>query len=90
VTDGPTVDDVTKWMMGELEKGPLYQDKAAWEIKQRFGDEFVYSNDNGNPAIEKSVLNRFRKISGDGVVWSRGDFCWRLRTARDKPGRQQD
>lgn len=83
--------NVAEWMLAQIgEKKPLYQDKAAWEIKKAFGEEFVYSNDNGNPAIAKKVLAKFREISGDDIVWSRGDYCWRLRTARDKPGRQQD
>lgn len=85
-----TIEDVAKWMLEQIGERPLYQDKAAWEIKKRFGDAFVYSNENGNPAIAKPVLNKFRRISGDNVVWSRGDYCWRRRHPRDKPGRQQD
>ena len=85
-----TVADVAKWMLDQIGEKPLYQDKAAWEIKKRFGEEFVFSNENGNPAIVKGVLEKFRKLSGDEVVWSRGDFCWRLRRASDKPGRQQE
>lgn len=35
------------------------------------GPEFIYENDNGNPAIDKRVLRAFRKASGDTVVWDR-------------------
>jgi hypothetical protein len=90
MSDEATIADVAKWMMEQIGEKPLYQDKAAWEIKKRFGETFVYSNENGNPAIVKAVLEKFRKVSGDDVVWSRGDYCWRRRRASDKPGRQQD
>ncbi|MGF1619476.1 MAG: hypothetical protein ACFCUR_02540 [Rhodomicrobiaceae bacterium] len=87
----PDVEDVAKWMIEQIEdKKPLYQDNAAWEIKKKFGANFVYANENGNPAIARPVLEKFRNISGDEIVWSRGDFCWRLRRKRDRPGRQQD
>lgn len=86
-----SAEDVAKWMLEQIgEKKPLYQDKAAWEIKKKFGSSFVYDNENGNPAIEKAVLDKFRKLSGNDIVWSRGDFCWRRRRANDKPGRQQE
>ena len=54
-----------------------------------FGDDFVYINENGNLAIEKKVLNVFRKLTDDSVVWSRGERMWRLREENDEPGRQQ-
>lgn len=86
-----TDDAVAKWMIEQIgEKRPLYQDHAAWEIKKRFGDAFVYDNENGNPAIQQSVLKKFRGLSGDGIVWSRGERCWREREPSDVPGRQQD
>lgn len=72
------------------DKKPLYQESAAWDIKKKFGGAFVYDNENGNPAIEKKVLDAFKKLSGDDIVWSRGDRCWRERGPTDKPGRQQD
>lgn len=79
-----------EWMLGTVnEEGVLYQDQAAAELAARFGDELITINDAGNVAIQRSVLTAFRKISGDTVVWDRGERCWRIRDGGDLPGRQQ-
>jgi hypothetical protein len=86
-----TPETIAQWMVSRLEQeGRLYQSDAVSEIAERFGDEFTYENDNGNPAIDKRVTTAFRKITGDTVVWERWDFCWRKREAGDTPGRKQE
>ena len=86
-----TADDVARWMLQEISGGkPLYQDRVTSDIPKRFGNQFLYYNANGNPAIRKDVLAAFRKLTDQDVVWSRGERCWRKREANDKPGRQQD
>ncbi|MGO7353339.1 DUF6953 family protein [Rhizobium leguminosarum] len=82
--------DVATWMMERLNAdGSLYQDVAASEIASRFGDTFVTINMAGNVGISKAVLAAFNKVSGDGVVWCRGERYWRHRQDYDLPGRQQ-
>jgi len=82
---------VAAWMLAELRReGALYQESAVSDIEDRFGDRFVYDNENGNRAIGKDVLAAFRKLSGDIVVWHRGERYWRLREAGDDPSRRQD
>ena len=89
--DEKTDADVAAWMVEELKtKKNLYQEQVAWDIKRRFGKSFVYDNANGNPAISKSVLKEFNKLTKENVVWSRSDRYWRARAASDKLGRQQD
>jgi hypothetical protein len=68
---------------------PLYQDAAAWKIRKEFGKQFTYDNANGNPAIDKTVLEEFKSVSGNLIVWSRSDRLWRKRKSSDDPGRQQ-
>jgi len=83
--------DVAAWMVSEIQKdGVLYQDSVVGDIEQRFGTEFVYQNENGNPAIRRDVLTAFRKLTADDVVWERGERLWRKRATWDEPGRQQD
>jgi hypothetical protein len=53
-------------------QGCLHQDEAAGEIEQRFGDEFLYDNANGNPSIRKDVLAAFRTMTGGSVASVRG------------------
>jgi hypothetical protein len=87
----PSNADVAKWMLDEVKRdGELPQEYAASEIQDRFGDDFVYENENGNLAISKGVLKEFRKFSERDVVWERGSRSWRPREAGDEPGRQAD
>lgn len=86
-----TAQDVAQWMMNQVATGrSLYQEQAAWDIKKLFGKKFVYDNANGNPAIDQSVLTTFREVSGEDIVWSRGERCWRKRLPSDVAGRQQE
>jgi hypothetical protein len=85
-----TPQEIAQWMASQLEQeGSLSQADAVDEIAKRFGEQFTYVNDSGNPAIDRRVLRTFRKVTGDTVVWERWDFCWRKRTERDAPGRDQ-
>ncbi|EJZ22439.1 hypothetical protein NE852_03315 [Rhizobium sp. Pop5] len=85
-----TAADVAAWMMERLSAdGALYQDVAASEIASKFGEDFVTINAAGNVGIAKPVLTAFNKLSGDDVVWSRGNRYWRKREDYDLPGRQQ-
>jgi hypothetical protein len=84
-----TPEDAAKWMIDEINnKGTLYQDNAAHSLR-KLDQSLIYQNENGNHAIQKSVLDCFNKLGGDSVVWSRGDKCWRQRKSSDVPGRAQ-
>lgn len=73
-----TPDDVAKWMLEQLTTHRVLEQYAAVaEIEERFGSQFVYENDNGNPAIDKKVLTRFKAIRPDDVEWDRFEKAWR-------------
>jgi hypothetical protein len=81
---------VAEWMLNELERQRcIYQDVVVHDIVQRFGEDCTYINKNGNRAIRKDILDAFRKISGNAVVWESGSRLWRKREQHDSPGRQQ-
>jgi hypothetical protein len=83
-----TPESVARWMLRSVdEDGCLYQADAVTEIAERFGEEFTRLNDSGNQVIGKPVLDAFRDITGDTVVWDRGERCWRKRGADDEAGR---
>ena len=47
-----TPEDVAQWMFAELQRVTyLYQEQAVFDIEQKFGEAFVYINENGNAAI---------------------------------------
>ena len=80
-------------MLQELDKqdGTLYQQDAAAQIADLFGERFTYeSEQTGNACIDKQVLDAFRKLTHDKVVWSRRDKLWRRRESGDEPTRLQD
>jgi hypothetical protein len=89
---GATPDAVATWMLEELEKqnGVLYQEDAATQIADLFGEQFVYDNDRGNSSINKEVLSVFRKLTAHSVVWIRGERLWRRREVGDEVTRQQE
>jgi hypothetical protein len=83
-------EQVAQWMVAELNRvNWLYQQEAVFAIEQKFGKQFVYENSAGNQAIAREVLAAFRKLTGDSVVWERGERIWRKRLAYDVAGRQQ-
>jgi biotin-(acetyl-CoA carboxylase) ligase len=80
VESQPTAAQVAEWMLQELNRErQLFQEDAAKEIVEKFGNQFVYINDNVNLAIERAVLFAFRKLSEETVVWDREDHYWRMR-----------
>lgn len=86
----PTAEDVAQWMLDQVRQGYLYQDRAVYEIHRIFGERFTYDNTQGNLAIGRDVLKAFRRISEADVIWDRYERMWRVREARDLPGRQQN
>lgn len=90
MSEEATAKDVAQWMREALSQWKfLEQDTAAFEIEKRFGEHFTYYNDNGNVAIKKAVLDAFRKLTDENVVWVRSERLWRYREKGDEPGRQQ-
>ena len=81
---------VAEWMFKELKRvGKLHQDTAVYEIAEKFGSQFTYDNKDGNLAIRIDILDAFRELTKDSVVWVQEDRYWRMRTPYDEPGRQQ-
>jgi hypothetical protein len=85
-----TENDVASWMLKEYSlNNYLGQESTVFEISKKFGEEFVYTNENGNMAISRKVLNVFRSITSKTVVWDRSERAWRKREEFDEPSRQQ-
>ena len=87
----PNPEQIAEWMLEELDRSEyLYQEDVVIEIDNRFGEGFTYLNENGNLAIDKRVLNAFKKFTGDTVVWEKGERMWRKRESHDADGRAQE
>lgn len=85
----PTPFEIAQWMVTEVERTQfLYQDEVAPAIKEKFGIEFTYINENGNLAIRKDILAAFRKCTEGVIVWEKSGRLWRKREAYDGPGKR--
>ena len=85
-----TPKEVAQWMLDELTRVKyLDQEVVVYAIKDKFGSEFTYDNENGNLAIDKGVLREFSKLTVNTVVWERGARLWRFRENYDPPGERQ-
>lgn len=77
-----TEKDVARFLFEEIKSdGTVYQLDAVENIKTKFGEQFIYENENGNDAIDKKVLREFNKIkknSEEDIEWSNSDKCWNL------------
>lgn len=81
-----TPETIARWMLATFaEHGILIQARAAFQIRREFGEEFVYRNNNRNWAIRKDILDIFRSLTPDDVVWSRSRQLWRRRRENDPP-----
>lgn len=84
-------------MATQLEDGDsLLQVDAVAGIEELFGPDYVYVSDIGEKSIDKRILNQFRKLTADDVVWVTqhgGGFWseahWRKRGVGDSSGRTQ-
>ncbi len=85
-----TTQDVAEWMAATLERDrELYQEDAVAEIENRFGAEFIYTNETGGESISRQVLKEFRELTENTVVWQRREKLWRKREPGDEPNRLQ-
>ena len=73
---------VAKWLYDKIMAGNYtYQETVVYEIKKIYGDQYTYTNINGNLAIGKDVLKEFGKLKGDDIVWDRSERAWHKTTS---------
>lgn len=84
--NGGKEDEIAEWMYQEFKrKGKLVQSEAAQSIRNQFSEEYLYKNNNGNWAIKKSILAKFKVLRGDEAVWATQLQLWRKRKPEDPP-----
>jgi hypothetical protein len=71
------VKDVAQFMLKELnKKGVLPQVGLADIIKEKFGDEFVFTTTHGTITIDRKVIREFNKLKGEDIRWDKDGCCW--------------
>lgn len=75
---------IAEWIFEQYSKFQrLSQSSAARGIRVEFGEQHVYKNKQRKWAIKKGILEAFRKLTPEGVVWSRSRQAWRARRPTD-------
>jgi hypothetical protein len=82
-----SANQIAAWMVSQLGPSWLRQQSVARMIRTQWGDEYVYKNKNRHWAINPDILEEFRKLTEEQVVWSRSKQAWRKRRDGDGPGR---
>ncbi|WP_311747192.1 DUF6953 family protein [Proteus terrae] len=83
------VTEVADWMQKQLEKEScLYQEDVVDFLVKNKLESFLKENADGNLVLIPSVLNAFKKLNADSVVWVKPDLYWRFRVPEDEDGRE--
>ncbi|TAL73914.1 MAG: hypothetical protein EPN56_02405 [Rhodanobacter sp.] len=78
-----------KWMQAQIDRdGCLYQDDVIDHLVKSSQEDLLRENADGNLVLGTALLNAFRKLNAETVVWVKPDFYWRTRVAEDEPGRE--
>jgi hypothetical protein len=77
--------EIAKWLYDKImSEGDVYQSEAVQEIAEKFGEDYTYLNENDNPAIDRKVLEEFRKLKHSDIEWDRSSFYWHKKTELDR------
>ncbi|HDY7704211.1 TPA: hypothetical protein RQK29_004486 [Vibrio vulnificus] len=80
--------DVALWMQERLDKEScLYQDDVVDMLVKAKQEELLRENADGNQVLGIAVLNQFKKLNEETVVWVGPDKYWRFRVKEDEPSR---
>ncbi|SGZ17477.1 DUF6953 family protein [Moritella viscosa] len=78
----------SEWMLDKLEKeGCIYQDDVVDILVRSKCENLLKENADGNLVLGIPVLNAFKKLTIDNVVWVKPDRYWRFRVKEDELGR---
>jgi hypothetical protein len=79
-----TTMEIASWMRNQVaEHGRLARGDAALGIRHIYGAAHLHRSRYGAGAIRAEVLDAFRALTPDQVVWSRRERAWRLRLPDD-------
>ncbi len=72
------IKNVVDYMLEELDKnGVLHQKDLVNIIKEKFGEQFVFTNSHGTLSIDRKVIREFNKVKSKDILWNKETYCWR-------------
>ncbi|NRD26347.1 hypothetical protein [Frigoribacterium sp. VKM Ac-2836] len=78
-----TAQDIAHWLLEQIQDNGqrrTYQERIVRIIRNDFGEAWSYRNQNGNWAIDRTILREFGKLKSDHLIWDRSDQSWRIVT----------
>lgn len=79
---------VAIWMLEQIQQEDcIYQEDVVDHLIKAGREDFLVENADGNQVLGKTVLDSFRKLTPDTVVWVKPGRYWRFRDKEDEPGR---
>ena len=66
----------------------LYQDDVVDYIVRSGDESFLRENADGNLVLDRPLLNSFKNLTSNDVVWVQPEFYWRYRVLEDESGRK--
>jgi hypothetical protein len=80
--------DAAQWMQEKLvQDGCIYQDAVVDHLVKAGADDLLRENADGNLVLGRKLLEAFRALNEDSVVWVKPERYWRPRVAEDEAGR---
>ncbi|WP_415860621.1 DUF6953 family protein [Vibrio metschnikovii] len=80
---------IATWMQSVLEKdGCLYQDDVVDFLVKNELEALLRENADGNLVLGRNLLDAFKKLNAESVVWVKPDKYWRFRVLEDEDGRE--
>lgn len=68
---------IAKWLYDKIIiEHYIDQRTVVYDIEEKFGENFIYINKNGNPAIDAEVLEEFRKLKKNDIIWDQHEQAW--------------
>jgi predicted nucleotidyltransferase len=78
-----------QWMLTQLEReGCIYQDDVVDYLTRASATKLLRENAEGNEVLSSVLLNAFRALTENNVVWVKPHFYWRWRVDEDEDGRE--
>jgi hypothetical protein len=82
-----TEEQIAQWMLETFTaNGVLYQSDVVAEIRDRFGEQFLYETPSGGDGIARKVRTAFTKLTEDAVLWLNDPKCWVPKRGLGRPG----
>lgn len=79
---------VAIWMLKQIQQeNCIYQEDVVDHLIKAGREDLLVENADGNQVLGKTVLDSFRKLTPDTVVWVKPGRYWRFRVKEDEPGR---